>query len=170
MNLWVCEDYWYWYDISSDLIYFFSLDKNMTMVKCKKIPTTYWTHNPRLCISLVFLSSCPAPTALPIGWSSLQEESCFSHPGRCSFRAWGQWTESNETPWICNHMTYHLCWPGKSQLVRKTALQYPKFSQAGMLRLTLVLYITPILYRAAFVYSTTFWQNPARLSLEWYKL
>ena len=59
LNLWICEDDWYWHAISSNRIYLFQLDSSM-MVKCKnptpktKNPTAFWTYNPGMYIFLIF--------------------------------------------------------------------------------------------------------------------
>lgn len=37
MNLWICEDDWYWHVISSNRLYLFQLDSSM-MVKCNPTP------------------------------------------------------------------------------------------------------------------------------------
>ena len=173
MKLWICEDDWYWHVISSNRIYLFQLDSSM-MVKCKnktkqkkpnKTTTTTPKTKPNCSLDLqskhVHLPHFLSPYFTSATLLYRVGQFLFPRSVFISVRTVGreQRDKSVATWFVTSVGLERVSWWEKN----KVAISKVLSSVHVQTNFCLLQNPKSLFYHAAFVHSTTFWQNPSRL-------
>ena len=168
MKLWICADDWYWHVISSNRIYLFQLDSSM-MVKCKTKQNKQTkkkqknNNNPQNQTQLLFGLTIQACTSSSFSVSLLYRVGQFLFPRSVfiSVRTVGreQRDKSVATWFVTAVGLERVSWWEKN----KVAISKVLSSVHVQTNFCLLQNPKSLFYHAAFVHSTTFWQNPSRL-------